>query len=276
MTRMNWRAIRALARRDLLVVRRSRALMVPLVLVPVVLLVLVPLGLALGPIVAARYDPAGAAELAQMLRTMSAGAHISLADAEPAEIWLRLLNAQLLPPLFLLVPFLVAQVIAADSFAGERERRTLEALLYTPLTDGELLTAKLLAALVPAIVVDVLGFVLNAAVMAAGSAMLIGKPLLPDLTWLVLVAWVAPAFAAAGLAGMILISLRTRSAQEAIQLGGLLVLPLIGLIISMARGAIVFGPGVLLIVGAAIWVLGAALLLVGRAAFRRTRIVTRL
>jgi ABC-type Na+ efflux pump permease subunit len=41
---------------------------------------------------------------------------------------------------------MVSSVLAADSFAGEKERKTLEALLYTPTTDRELFTAKLLEA----------------------------------------------------------------------------------------------------------------------------------
>jgi ABC-2 type transport system permease protein len=61
-------------------------------------------------------------------------------------------------PLYLLVPLVVATVIAADSFAGERERGTLEALLHTPTTDRELLTGKFLAAWLPAVTVAWAGF----------------------------------------------------------------------------------------------------------------------
>src|SRR5580692_1469689 len=47
-------------------------------------------------------------------------------------------------PSFLPLFFLLA--IVADSFAGERERHTLETLLATRLSDGAILTGKLLAA----------------------------------------------------------------------------------------------------------------------------------
>ena len=38
----------------------------------------------------------------------------------------------LFAPMYLIVPMMVSAVIAADSFVGERERKTLEALLHTP------------------------------------------------------------------------------------------------------------------------------------------------
>ncbi len=39
---MNWRAVRAIVRKDLRVIARSKAVMLPLVLVPLVMLVLMP------------------------------------------------------------------------------------------------------------------------------------------------------------------------------------------------------------------------------------------
>ena len=43
-----------------------------------------------------------------------------------------LVNGYLLAPLFLIVPLMVSAVLAADAFAGEKERRTLESLLHLP------------------------------------------------------------------------------------------------------------------------------------------------
>ena len=39
----------------------------------------------------------------------------------------------LLAPLFLIVPLMVSAVMAADAFAGEKERRTMETLLHLPI-----------------------------------------------------------------------------------------------------------------------------------------------
>ena len=53
----------------------------------------------------------------------------------------------LFAPFFLILPLMFSTVIASESFAGERERKTIEALLYTPATDTELFVGKVLAGL---------------------------------------------------------------------------------------------------------------------------------
>lgn len=47
---------------------------------------------------------------------------------------------------YLFVPAFIANAIVADSFAGERERKTLETLLATPLSEMAILLGKALAA----------------------------------------------------------------------------------------------------------------------------------
>jgi ABC-type Na+ efflux pump permease subunit len=49
--------------------------------------------------------------------------------------------------LYAILPSIVAALFAADSFAGERERNTLETLLATPISDRAIYLGKVLAAL---------------------------------------------------------------------------------------------------------------------------------
>lgn len=58
--------------------------------------------------------------------------------------------------LFLVLPSIIAGSIAADAFAGERERRTLETLLATPLSDGAIVFGKACAALIAAVTTSIL------------------------------------------------------------------------------------------------------------------------
>jgi ABC-2 type transport system permease protein len=53
--------------------------------------------------------------------------------------------------LFLVLPSVIAGSISADAFAGERERRTLETLLATPLSDRTIVAGKAAAALIAAV-----------------------------------------------------------------------------------------------------------------------------
>ena len=216
---MSRRAMWAIARRDMMVVRRSRAMMAPLIVVPLMLLVVLPAGLLLAPSLGAA-DPRAAEGLQQLLAGLPPSVRAQFDGRPPAQVWMLLVHTQLWPPLFLLVPFIVANVIAADSFAGERERHTLESLLYTPPDDATLFAGKLLAAGLPGVLASLLGFVLYVAVvMVIGRATAGWTPPIGAAS-LVLVAWVGPAFAAIGLAGMVLVSLRVARTQDAVQLGG--------------------------------------------------------
>ena len=94
--------------------------------------------------------------------------------------------------------------------------------------------------------------------------------------WTVMVLWMAPAFAALGLAGMLLVSLRVRGMQEATQLGGLFVLPVIALVVGEVRGAILLGPLMAVLIGLIVWAIAAALLAFGVRRFRRTTLVGKL
>lgn len=78
--------------------------------------------------------------------------------------------------LFLLLPPVVAGALGADAFAGERERRTLETLLATPLSDRAVVAGKAIAALTAAAAVSVaslIAAVITVNVVAAPPAMFV-------------------------------------------------------------------------------------------------------
>ncbi len=71
-----------------------------------------------------------------------------------------LIAERLIPFLMLIVgffPISFSLVIALEAFVGERERKSLEPLLSTPLTDGQLYVGKTIASLVPALMAAFLG-----------------------------------------------------------------------------------------------------------------------
>jgi uncharacterized membrane protein SpoIIM required for sporulation len=71
-----------------------------------------------------------------------------------------LIAERLIPFLMLIVgffPMSFSLVIALEAFVGERERKSLEPLLSTPLTDGQLYVGKMIASLVPALMAAFLG-----------------------------------------------------------------------------------------------------------------------
>jgi ABC-type Na+ efflux pump permease subunit len=271
---VNWRAIRAINRKDLRVVRRSRALIVPLVLVPVLLMVVLPVVLTVIPQMVG-FDTLARDDLQRLISVMPESLRARFASYTAPQAWVALVNTQLLGPLVLLVPFMVASVLAADSFAGERERRTLEALLHAPVTDAELLVAKLLGSLVPAVAIAIGGSLCYALVVNIAAWPVMRRVFFPDATWVVMILWVAPAFALLALVTVLLVSLRVRTTQEAMQLSGLLVLPIVALIVGQVRGVVLLGPGLVLAVGAVSWIADGLLLLAAVRRFRRTTLIAR-
>jgi ABC-2 type transport system permease protein len=77
--------------------------------------------------------------------------------------------------LFLVAPIVGAVSLAAYSVVGEKQGRTLEPLLTTPITTAELLIAKVLASFLPSLAVEAVGLlaylVLVAVFAAPGTVM---------------------------------------------------------------------------------------------------------
>src|SRR4030042_6106143 len=88
--------------------------------------------------------------------------------------------------LFLTMPVMASSVIASDSFAGEKERKTIEALLATPISDGELFLGKVLVSFIPAMIVTIASFISYSIVVDVSTfALFNGTLLLSTLEWLI-------------------------------------------------------------------------------------------
>lgn len=265
--------IAAVVRRDLQVVRGSKPVVIPMLIVPTLLLVIVPLATVVGARLGATSLVLEDLEGLLDLLPPDVAARVAL---DPVAGAAELSLVYLLSPLLLIVPLMTASVIAADAIAGERERRTLEGLLLTPLSDRDLFIAKLLVAWLPALVVGVGGGVVYAVVSDLTAYGLIDGLLFPNLVWVLLVLWVGPAVAAISLGVTILVSARVETVQEAFQIAGIVVLPVVGLTVVQAVGVLALSPMLLALAGAGCWVVAWAVLRAGGRAFSRERLGERL
>ena len=149
----------------------------------------------------------------------------------------------LFAPVFLIIPIMAASVIASDSFAGEKERKTIEALLATPLSDAEMLLGKMLVSLTPAVITTLTSFALYSAVVDLLTVGIFnGRLLLPNQLWSLLVFGLAPALAFADIGLTVLISARVKGVREAQQISALLLIPLIAVVLGQASGAMALDP----------------------------------
>jgi ABC-2 type transport system permease protein len=176
--------------------------------------------------------------------------------------------------LLALSPIAASMSVAAFSVIGEKQARTLEPLLATPLTTFELLAAKVLGSLVPALALSALTFgmyVTGIALLArpgVARALLTAQPLAVMFI-------LAPLAALAALQLAVCVSSRVNDARSAQQIGALIVLPLAGLLVFQLTGAIRLTLPVLMVLAGALAVLNGVLMWVGIGIFDRESILTR-
>lgn len=272
---MNWRAMFAIVRKDLKVVMQNKGVVVPIITLPLILFGALPWLAILAPDM---INVAGSDmdDLIVLINSMPAGLQKELAGYSIEQSTIIFFLVYLLAPLFLVIPLMVSASIAADSIAGERERRTLEALLYSPTTDRELFTAKLLSSWLAAITVTVGGFLLYSVMANLAAWPVMGKIFFPNWMWITLTFWVAPAAAGLGLTTMVLVSGRALGFQDAYQTGSMVVLPVLLLLFGQISGVMYFSVWVVLLIGFVLWIIDAILIWFGSQAFRRGRLIARL
>lgn len=261
------RILWAVVRRDLVMLLGSKATALPLLLVPLVIFAGLPLLVSVAP---------GAINLpitdVDTLTEILPGASAAGLPADPEVRLTYLLLVYLMAPMLLIVPVVLSVIAAAGAIAGERERRTLEILLLSPITDRQFFIAKTLGAWLPAVAITIVGSVVYQVVATLALADTGIRPF-PNLVWTLLILWVAPALAAAALGAVVVLSARARTSQEATQLGGVLILPLVALAVAQATGVLALGAASVAASGAALWVLAGLLLRAGTRSLQRDRLV---
>src|SRR5690606_964180 len=127
-----------------------------------------------------------------------------------------------------------------------------------------------------AMAVMLLALVGYSIVVNAVAAPMVGYVFFPNLMWLILAFWVGPAAAGLGLGVMVLVSSRVSTFQEAYQLGGLVVLPVLLLVFGQVGGVIFLSIPVVLAIGVVLWLIDLAVLWFGARIFTRSNLLSRL
>lgn len=267
---MRWGRVSAVAAKDLRETFSTAQLVIPAAVVPLVIVVGYPAIFLL----ALRYTPGAINGMEGLLAAFPAAAVPDIPGLTDAGRAAYIAIVYLFAGFFLLVPVMVSTIIAANSFAGEKERRTLEGLLYTPITDAELVTGKIAASFVPAIGFAWVCFVVYALIANGLGTELVGQPFFPTPNWWALMIALVPSVALLVIAIVVLVSAKARGFQEANSIGGAIALPLIGAVAAQASGIMVLSVGLVLAVAACFTLLDVALLVFIVRTFKRSRIVS--
>jgi ABC-2 type transport system permease protein len=272
---MNGRAIKALLKKDISVITSSPQIWIPLVIMPVLFVVVFP-GVLL--ILGRAIDFESNKSNLQFITRFLAGIPESAVKAQLAgfatlsQQLVYLLVNYLLAPLFLVVPAMVSSLVAASSFVGEKEKKTLETLLFSPMRETDMFIAKILAAFIPAMALSLLGFLLFSIEFVLLGSPLFGRVVLPAPHWLPLVLWLAPALSLLVIFLNVLVSVKVKGFQEAQQISVIVILPLMFLVYGQIGGIVFMSVPLVMIAGLVILLLDAALTRIAAKTYNRDKL----
>lgn len=259
---MNRQLIWLIASKDIKAITSSVQVWLGLILLPAIFSVIFPLVF----IIFIKYLPLTSPELTDLVETVlkglqetKAGELISSLPSIKHQIIYVVIN-YMLGSIFLLIPCLNAMMIALHSFVGEKERRTMETLLFSPITVKDLFIGKVLSAFIPAIGITLISFILFGIITISLTYDMFGFLIFPNANWLILILWVVPMITILTILVNVFVSARAKGFQEAQQLGGILILPIMGLFVGQATGFLVMNPVVLSLIGLVLLILNLVLL----------------
>ncbi len=192
---MNWAAIREIFSKDIQETIKNRYVFMSISVLPII--IIAENVFAVSQIIS---TPGGADQLSQIIPLSSL--------------------------IVLLIPAVVTALLASTSVVIEKNNRSLEPLLSTPITDAELLLGKCLASFIPAMVVSYGTFIILIAAIDALTLNALGYALLPTpgmIYQLILV----PLIGLLGTFVSLIVSTRIKDVRAAQQVSTFAVLPIL-------------------------------------------------
>jgi ABC-2 type transport system permease protein len=176
--------------------------------------------------------------------------------------------------LYVLVdPLFIPSMIAAYGIVGEKNNRTLEPLLATPLETWKLLLAKSLSASIPAMVATWLtGGIFVAELAVFASAAVFAQVI--TLGWLILLVVTTPVLTLIPVALAVITSSRLNDPRAASQISSVILIILL-FVFGITGYSLIIGPTQALFITAVLALLGVILLRAAIAVFQRETILTR-
>lgn len=177
--------------------------------------------------------------------------------------------------LFMMTPLIIPVNIAAYSIVGEKTTRSLEPLLATPITTVELLTGKILAAAIPAILGTWFGFgvfIVGASILVRSRAVLAE---LLDPMWWIAVIIAGPLLAILAVNFSLMISSRVNEPRVAEQLSAVIIVPVLGIFFAQISGVLFINRQLILLFSLVLTLVDALMIYAAVHLFQRETILTR-
>jgi len=177
--------------------------------------------------------------------------------------------------LFMMMPLIIPVTIAAYSIVGEKTQRSLEPLLATPISTAQLLLGKNLAAVIPAVLVTWISFLLY----AVGINILTQNPhvvhTLLDIQWLLAIFIASPLMAVLSVNFSLMVSSRVNDPRVAEQLSTVVIVPLLAIFFGQVAGLIYINKIIIVAMIAVLLLLDLGSIYLAISLFQRETILTR-
>ncbi|MFT8348997.1 ABC transporter permease subunit [Clostridium saccharoperbutylacetonicum] len=244
------RSQKALIYKDINEITSSKRVILPMTIVPIILIIIMPIALFIGVSFIGN-DSSMITKMAPLIKKLPS----EYASYSQAQLLIKVMINFMFPSYFLIIPIMCSGVIGASSFVGEKEHKTLESLLYTPMSMEQLLRAKILGVLIPSYIITLISFAVFGVICNIGGFMYFGGLIFPDVEWLIIIFWISPAINLFSLVFTVSVSAKSETFQEAQQVSGLLVLPVILVLIGQMTGVLLLSNLVMFIAGGVLLIL---------------------
>ena len=232
-------------RKDWKVNLRNKQISIPLFILPIVFGVFIPILMLMGVLYAPNEYLSAFGGKEYLISTLSVNPNYNeylIAADIAAKI--------MILPYFLFIPSMITIILSADSFAGEKERKTMESLALLPISKTELILGKVLSAFVPALLLSFTFFLLQGIIINLMFLPYLEGNILIflDLTWLAMIFLLTPSIAFLNILMGTMVSSRSKDFKSAQSITGSFIVPVLGLLfIQLVNPAFLSPPMILLI-----------------------------
>jgi len=237
----------AIIKKDILSITANKRMLTVLITVPLVMTVVLPL-LFILIILLLPVDSPDMLQLIQLLESSYPEIN-NLSNERMQYALVDMIMNNVIPVFFILIPVMASSVMASGSFVGEKEKSTLETLLYCPLSLKEIFNAKITASFLLSMAVSVFSFIVMMIVSEILFFVLTGTIIIPNINWLIVLLLVSPSAAVISINLIVRNSAKAQSFEEAQQSSLFLVLPVMLLVVGQFTGIMMISVKLFLLIG---------------------------
>ncbi|MBM7869170.1 ABC-type Na+ efflux pump permease subunit [Clostridium pascui] len=241
---------KSIIKKDLSEVTSSKQIYIPMLIVPLVFVIIIPIIM----LIAIRFSSNGSIPI-NGLDNIMRKLPIEYSNLSVPQLVLKISINYFFPSLFLMIPIMASNIIGTSSFVGEREHRTMETLLYTPISIESIFISKVMGVFILSYVITLISFILFGVVINIGGMVYLNEIIFPNSKWLILILYVVPALTILGLSFTVLVSAKSKTFQEAQQQSGLIVIPIILLVVGQTTGIFLLTNTLLIIIATVILII---------------------